>query len=278
MTSTTTTPADHRADGAVNDDAADDPGLLDLGPLPAGATTVEAERRHRKVQLAVAFRIFARYGFDEGIAGHITARDPELADHFWVNPYAVHFSRIKVSDLLLIDGQGRVAEGCRRTNKAAFSIHSAIHEARPDVTAVAHAHSIHGRAWASLSRPLDPIIQESCAFWNDHAVFEDYRGLVLERTEGEAIAAALGTGRAAILRHHGLLTVGHSVEEAAWWFITMDRAAQMQLLAEAAGTPRLMSDEEATLAHRQFGNANMARHNFNLLAELVIDEHPEVLD
>jgi ribulose-5-phosphate 4-epimerase/fuculose-1-phosphate aldolase len=130
--------------------------VLDLEPSPAGRRTVEQERTHRKQQLAIAFRIFARYGFDEGIAGHITARDPEFPDRFWVNPYAVHFSRVKVSDLLLIDERGRVVEGDRRTNKAAFSIHSAIHSSRPDVTAVAHAHSLHGRAWAALSRPPKP--------------------------------------------------------------------------------------------------------------------------
>lgn len=263
-----------RTDTAAQDDVE----VLDLEPLPEQQGSAEAEREHRKRQLAAAFRIFARFGFDEGIAGHITARDPELPDHFWVNPYAVHFSQIKVSDLLLLDERGKVVHGTRRTNKAAFSIHSTIHEARRDVVAVAHAHSLHGRAWSALSRPLDPIIQESCAFYGDHVLFDEYKGLVLERAEGERIAARLGDRRAAILRHHGLLTVGRTVEEAAWWFITMDRACQMQLMAEAAGGPRVMTDEEATLAHRQFGNANMARHSFRLLADLVFEQEPDVLD
>jgi ribulose-5-phosphate 4-epimerase/fuculose-1-phosphate aldolase len=251
---------------------------LDIPQLSEVRDSVESERLHRKTQLAAAFRIFARYGFDEGIAGHITARDPEFPNRFWVNPYAVHFSRIRVSDLLLIDEEGRVVEGARRTNKAAFWIHSSIHEARPDVVAVAHAHTIHGRAFASLNKPLAPIVQEACAFAGDHVVFDEYKGLVLEKSEGERIADRLGDNRAAILRHHGLLTVGRSVEEAAWWFISMDRACQMQLLADAAGKPRIMSDEEVTLAHRQFSNANMARHNFNLLAELVVEQEPDVLE
>ncbi|MEU9336947.1 class II aldolase/adducin family protein [Streptomyces sp. NPDC048290] len=255
----------------------DDIGELDIPRLADAKDSVAAERQHRKTQLALAFRIFARYGFDEGIAGHITARDPEFPDRFWVNPYAVHFSRIKVSDLLLIDEEGRVVEGERRTNKAAFWIHSSIHRARPDVTAVCHAHTLHGRAFAALDKLLDPIVQESCAFAGDHVLFDEYKGLVLERAEGERIAERLGGARAAILRHHGLLTVGRSVEEAAWWFITMERAAQMQLLADAAGTPRIMSDEEVRLAHRQFSNANMARHNFALLADLVTEEEPDVL-
>lgn len=252
--------------------------VLDLEDLPEAQDSVEAEREHRKRQLAAAFRIFGRYGFDEGIAGHITARDPELPDHFWVNPYAVHFTQIKVSDLLLLDDRGKVVHGTKRTNKAAFSIHSTIHEARPDVVAVAHAHTLHGRAWSAMNRLLDPLIQESCAFYNDHLLFDEYKGLVLDRAEGERIAARLENRRAAILRHHGLLTVGRSVEEAAWWFITMERACQMQLMAEAAGTPRIMTEEEATLAHRQFGNANMARHSFRLLADLVFEQEPDVLD
>jgi ribulose-5-phosphate 4-epimerase/fuculose-1-phosphate aldolase len=190
----------------------------------------------------------------------------------------VHFSRIKVSDLLLIDDAGRVIEGERRTNKAAFWIHSSIHRARPDVVAVAHAHTIHGRAFGSLNKILDPIVQESCAFYDDHVLFGEYNGLVLEQAEGQRIADLLGGRRAAILRHHGLITVGRSVEEAAWWFITMDRACQMELLARAAGTPQIMTQEEAALAHRQFGNANMARHNFQLLADLVTEQEPDVLN
>ncbi|MGW2198447.1 class II aldolase/adducin family protein [Streptosporangium sp. NPDC001682] len=144
--------------------------------------------------------------------------------------------------------------------------------------AVAHAHTIHGRAFAAMGRQLDPIIQEACAFYDDHVLFDEYKGLVLEKAEGRRIAARLGDRRAAILRHHGLLTVGRSVEEAVWWFIAMERACQMQLLADAAGRPRIMTDEEAVLAHRQFGNANMARHNFRLLADLVFEQEPDVLD
>jgi ribulose-5-phosphate 4-epimerase/fuculose-1-phosphate aldolase len=255
-----------------------EPGELDLPGLPETLDSVDAERQRRRRSLAITFRIFARFGYDEGIAGHATARDPEFPDRFWVNPYALHFSRIKVSDLLLIDENGQVIEGGRRTNKAAFWIHSSIHRARPDVIAVAHAHTIHGRAFGALNKTLDPIVQESCAFYDDHVLFGEYKGLVLERAEGEQIAGLMGGCRAAILRHHGLITVGRSVEEAAWWFITLDRACQMELLARAAGTPRIMSPDEATLAHRQFSNANMARHNFQLLADLVIEQEPDVLD
>src|SRR6266571_1078929 len=207
--------------------------------------TVEEERRHRKERLAAAFRLFAKFGFDEGVAGHITARDPERLDHFWVNPFGVHFRHIRVSDLILVNAKGEVVEGNRPVNVAAFAIHSNIHHARPDVIAAAHSHSLYGKAWASLGRPLDAITQDACAFFEDHAVFDDFTGVVYETSEGERIAKALGNHKAAILRGHGLLTVGHTVDEAAWWFITMDRSCPAQLLAEAAGQPHRIPHDTA---------------------------------
>ncbi len=125
-------------------------------PPPPKFEDQAAERLHRKQRLAAAFRIFSKCGFDEGIAGHITARDPELTDHFWVNPFGMHFGLIKVSDLILVNDQGDVVEGTRAVNRAAFCIHSQVHAARPDVVAAAHAHSLYGKTWSSLGRRLDP--------------------------------------------------------------------------------------------------------------------------
>src|SRR5438034_10381432 len=106
-------------------------------PLPPTFDSVEDERLHRKQRLAAAFRLFARFGFDEGVAGHITARDPERADHFWVNPFGLHFALMRVSDLILVNEKGTVVEGNAIVNAAAFAIHSQIHAARPDVIAAA---------------------------------------------------------------------------------------------------------------------------------------------
>src|SRR5258706_8895064 len=119
--------------------------------------TVDEERAHRKQRLAGAFRLFSRFGFDEGVAGHITARDPEHLDHFWVNPFGMHFGQIRVSDLILVNDRGQVVEGKHPVNGAAFAIHSQVHSARPDVVAAAHAHSLYGKTWSSLGRLLDPI-------------------------------------------------------------------------------------------------------------------------
>ena len=184
---------------------------------------MEEERLHRKQRLAASFRLFGKFGFDEGVAGHITVRDPEHLDRFWVNPFGMNFKHIRVSDLICVDHTGEVVEGDAMVNRAAFAIHSQVHAARPDVVAAAHSHSLYGKAWSSLGRLLDPITQDACAFFEDHALFDDYTGVVLDLEEGKRIGAALGDTKAVILRNHGLLTVGHSVDAAVWWFITMER-------------------------------------------------------
>jgi len=240
--------------------------------------SIVSERRHRKQRLAAAFRIFGSLGFGEGTAGHITARDPELLDHFWVNPLGMSFKLIRVKDLMLVNARGEVVDGNWPLNKAAFVIHSQVHAARPDVVSAAHAHSIHGKAWSSLRRNLDPLTQDACAFYGDHALFGDYTGAVLDVEEGKRIAHALGGYKAAILANHGLLTVGETVDEAAWWFITMERTCQGQLLAEAAGNPIPIDAEQAAKTLRQTGGHSTGWRQFQPLYDAIVSEQPDLLD
>jgi ribulose-5-phosphate 4-epimerase/fuculose-1-phosphate aldolase len=252
--------------------------FMDRVPRPPVFSTLAEERRHRKERLAAAFRLFAEFGFDEGVAGHITARDPERLDHFWVNPFGLHFGRIRASDLILVNHSGKVVEGHAEVNLAAFAIHSRIHAARPDVIAAAHAHSLYGKSWSSLGRPLDPLTQDACAFYEDHVVFDDYSGVVEETSEGDRIARALGTKKAAILRNHGLLTVGHTVDEAAWWFITMDRSCQAQLLAEAAGEPHKIPPETAKNTYALVGSHLAGWFQFQPLWQRISRAHPDLFE
>ncbi|MDP8992115.1 MAG: class II aldolase/adducin family protein [Actinomycetota bacterium] len=247
-------------------------------PRPPQHLSVEEERLHRKQRLAAGFRLFARFGFDEGIAGHITARDPEHADHFWVNPLGVHFGHIRASDLVLVNHGGEVVDGNGPVNAAAFVIHSQVHAARPDAVAAAHAHSTYGKCWSTLGRPLDPLTQDACAFYGDHAVFDDYAGVVLDLEEGKRIAHALGGAKAVILRNHGLLTVGHSVDEAVWWFVTMERSCQVQLMAEAAGDPMLIDPETAERTAGQVGSAESGWFSFQPMYRLITREQPDLLE
>jgi len=118
---------------------------------PPTFATLEEEQLHRKQRLAAGFRLFSKMGFDEGVAGHITARDPIAPDTFWVNPFGVHFSQVNVSNLIRVDHHGSVVEGLYPVNKAAFVIHSRVHGARPDAVGAAHAHSTYGRAFSTLA-------------------------------------------------------------------------------------------------------------------------------
>ena len=138
-------------------------------------------------------------------------------------------------DLLLVRHTGEVVEGAWPVNRAAFAIHAGIHAARPDVVAAAHSHSRFGRAYATLGRTLEPLTQDSCIFYEDHVLFDDYTGVVNDPEEGKRIAHALGDHKAAILRNHGILTVGQTIEEATFWYVTLERTCEVELLARAAG-------------------------------------------
>jgi ribulose-5-phosphate 4-epimerase/fuculose-1-phosphate aldolase len=247
-------------------------------PLPPMNLSIEDERHHRKQELAAAFRVFGKLGFAEGVSGHITARDPEFPDTFWVNPFGMSFSQIKVSDLIRVDHNGNLLHGKRPVNRAAFCIHAEVHKARPEAVAAAHAHSLNGKAFASLGIPLDPITQDACAFYQDQGLYTDYLGVVGDFEEGRRIGAALGSAKAVILQNHGLLTVGDSVAAAAWWFITMERSCQAQLLAMSAGTPKLIDHDTAELVHTQIGGQLAGWFQFRPLWDQIVAASPDLFD
>lgn len=179
-----------------------------------------------------------------------------------MNPFGVAFSLINKSDLILVNHSGQVIDGgdCRLLNTAAYMIHSAIHKARPDVICAAHSHSIYGRTWCSLGRKIDTLTQDACAFHNDHVVYDSFNGVVLAEKEGKDIAACLGDKKAALLQNHGLLTTGQTVEEAVFWFVSLEKCCHSQLMAEAAAAsngekPVAIGEEEAQYTYRTVGTA-----------------------
>jgi ribulose-5-phosphate 4-epimerase/fuculose-1-phosphate aldolase len=246
---------------------------------PPTFDSVEDERAHRKAKLAGALRVFGRLGFGEGVAGHITVRDPEFTDHFWVNPFAVSFRHIRSSDLILVNHDGDVVYGERPVNRAAFVLHAAIHSARPDVVAAAHAHSTYGKAFSSLGIPLAPLTQDACAFYGDHTVISEQGGAVVFEIEaGKEFASMFPTGKAAIHQNHGLFTVGESVDAAAFWFITMERNCQVQLAAMAAGEPIEIRDEYARYTFEQTGHAMAGWLQFQPLWQEICRTDPDLFD
>lgn len=222
-------------------------------------------------------------GLGEGVAGHASVRDPELDEHYWVNAYGQNFRQISASDLCLVDGNGVVVDGGAPDGRnlvafAALTIHSAVHRARPDIVSAVHTHGLYGRTWAALGRELDPISQDACAFFEDQGVLNDYTGVVLEDEEGDRLAHALGDGKAVILRNHGILTVGQSIDESVWWQISFERCAQSQLMAEAVGTPHLIPPKAAALTASQVGTHRFGWFSFQPLYDWIVSEEPDLLD
>lgn len=249
-------------------------------PMPHAPEFVDIaqERRHRKQRLAAALRLFGKYGFGEGISGHISVRDPEHDDRFWVNPFGVSFNLVKVRDLICVDEDGNVVEGNHPVNPSAFVIHSKIHSLNPKAEAAAHAHTAHSRALGALGQLLEPLDQESAAFYQDQVLYDDYRGPSIAVEQGQDIAEKLGDKRAILLRHHGLITVGGSLEEAVHWFFTFDSCAHVQLLAMSAGKPVPMSHEQALAAQDGFGDAQLGWFSFQLLYDEITLEQPDLLE
>ncbi|GAV30443.1 hypothetical protein PMKS-003957 [Pichia membranifaciens] len=187
--------------------------------------------------MAGAFRVFGRKDFAEGTAGHISVRDPVEPSTFWINPLGIHFSMVTAADMIHIDEDGNIIGGntCGTINAAGFAIHSALHKARPNINAACHTHSVWGRAFSCFGKPLEMLNQDSCYFYKSHAVYEDFGGTAVEKEEGKRIAKCAGeTGRALILQNHGLLTVGETVDEAAYLFTLLERTCKIQMMVNAA--------------------------------------------
>lgn len=247
---------------------------------PAFATPAE-ERRHRQQRLVAACRAFAQQGFDYGFAGHLTVRDPEHPELYWTNPMCVHFAQVRLSNLILVDHDGRVVQGEHAVNRAGFVLHAAVHEAHPDILAMCHAHTTYGTAFAALGRPLAPISQDAAAFFEDHAVIGDEAGQVaVEVKAGHRVAHAFRGVKAAIHQNHGLFTASrHSIEAAAFWFIALERCCQQQLLVEATGlAPRLVPPERARYSREHVGSEYIGWLHFQTIYGQLAESQPDMFD
>ncbi|MCJ1399016.1 hypothetical protein MMC11_002218 [Xylographa trunciseda] len=234
--------------------------------LPPGIPshpTFAAHRLWALSHMTALFRHWARHNYNEGLSGHISLRDPEYPSLFWMNPLAVHFGLLRVSDMVLLSDEpdddasptfGRILAGNRRrrpANKAGWAIHSAVHRRRGDVRAACHAHTRYGKVWAAMGgRRLEMVDQDVCNFYGEAlAVYGNYGGVVVGSAlgEGEAIAEALGEkGKGMILANHGLLTVGGTVDEAGFLFGLLERSCAVQVeLGKAGGGKRVIEDREA---------------------------------
>ena len=250
-------------------------------PYEKQFSSLAEERQHRKERLVAACRAFALQGFDYGFAGHLTIRDPEHPHLYWTNPMAVHFNQVKVSNLILADHAGNVVEGRHAINRAGFVLHAAVHEAHPDILAMCHAHTVYGTAFAALGKPIEPITQDACAFFEDHVVIGAEGGKVaVEVKAGHGVANAFKGVKAAIHQNHGLLTASrHSIEAAAFWFMALERCCQQQLMIEASGhKPILLPADKARYSREHVGSDYIGWLHFQPIWEDLVATQPDMFD
>ncbi len=191
-----------------------------------------------KVDLAAAYRLIHRHGMDDSIFTHISARLPGGHDRFLINPYGMRFEEVKASNLVTVDIDGKVIDDPLdlNINPAGFTIHSAIHSARPDVVCVLHTHTVAGVAVSCQQDGLLPLNQWAMQFHGKIA-YHTYEGIALDLDERQRLIADLGDKNVFILRNHGLLTCGRSVAEAFKLMFNLERSCRAQLAIQAAGAP-----------------------------------------
>jgi len=239
-------------------------------PQPPAFASVEEERQHRKQKLAAAFRIFGKLGYDEGVMGHISARDPENPNHFWMNPLGLSFSLITADDLLLINLDGELVLGEGFPHPGGIPLHSAILSLRPDIISVAHTHALYGRTWTTTGRLIPPSTAESAVFFERHAIYDSHAN-----GEGDNLVRALGNNRALLMKNHGLLTVGQSVDETAYLFISLEKVCQSQIAAESIGSTETMDEHQARRSSERF-QAYSGWLNFQPAYQSIIKEQPDL--
>lgn len=181
-----------------------------------------------RIDLAAAYRLIHKFKWDDVIFTHLSAKIPGT-ETFLINEYGLRFDEITASNLVKVDLQGNVLEGNRLINPAGFVIHSAIHEARPDVQCIIHTHTKEGVAVSADSRGLLPISQQSAVVLQN-LTYHDYQGIAVDDDEKKDLQRNLGGKNLMILRNHGLLTVGESVSAAFRAMYNLQRACEIQVL------------------------------------------------
>lgn len=238
-------------------------------------------RTAAKVDLAAALRCAAQLGFHEGTCNHFSMAVPGESGSYFINPFGLHFSEIRTSDLLKVDAAGTVIEGNHAIEATAFTIHSRIHRARPDASCILHTHMPFATALTAVEGGrLEFCHQNSLRFYGRVGYddsFGGYNGLALDDAEGDRIVDALGSNQVLFLENHGIVVVGPSVAEAFDALYYLERSAQIQVLAMSTGRPlKHISAEIATRTAADFAEhaAEYAQAHLDALKRLLNRDDP----
>lgn len=207
---------------------------------------VSAEEWTTRVDLAACYRLIAHFGWDDLVFTHISARVPGTHD-FLINPYGLMFEEVTASNLVRVDLSGnKTLPSPYEINPAGYTIHSAIHEVRDDAGCVLHLHTMAGIAVSAQQQGLLTISQQATLIALSLS-YHDYEGLALNPDEKPRLQAHLGNTRHMILRNHGLLTVGRTISDAFMAMYSLQRACEIQLLAQAGGNAQLINIPQTVL-------------------------------
>lgn len=241
--------------------------------MPAEETP-DVVRAKRRRDVALGYRLFAANRWGDAGDGHISARDPERTDCFWTLRYGVSYHRATVHDLVLVGPDGELVEGEGPLNMAAYHIHYPILRSRPDAVSAAHVHTGWGTPFSAEARPLEPITQEACAFFEDHALFDDEEVQVQSVEAGQRIADALGSASAIILRSHGLLTVGERVDACVGRFVQMERVCEAHMKVRNA---KPISPDAARFAKADLDRLQSHRGAFHSMVDRHVGDRGVVM-
>lgn len=207
------------------------------------AKQVTLDEWQTRVDLAACYRIIAHYGWDDLVFTHISAAVPGPEEHFLINPYGMMFEEITASSLVKVDLHGNIVmESEYDINPAGFNIHSAVHEARPDVGCVLHLHTNEGVAVSTLENGLQPVSQQSL-FPLSGLSYHAYEGIALNPEEKQRLVADLGQTNSMILRNHGLLTCAGTIQDTFILMYALQRACEIQIMAQSTQQPMITINE-----------------------------------
>ncbi len=239
------------------------------------ATEPASDLQRLQRELVLGHHILDREGQGLDIAGHVTARLPGT-ETFWSNRFRLGFDEAAPAELHEVGLKLKVLSGPGEISPA-LDLHAAVYARRPDVNAIVHTHAMNAMALSSIGVPLAMIDQQASIFFEDIAFFNEHHGVFLEgEGETDLIAAALGQNRAAILKNHGIVVVGTSVQEAVVGALVLEGAASVQVRAMAAGTLDPLPNEAARQSKSFLGQADIFNWKFDYHARRVLRERPDL--
>lgn len=236
------------------------------------STFSEAEWAARR-ELAACYRIFAMLGWDESIYNHITLRLDDQEGAFLINPFGLHFSEVKASNLIKIDIDGnKLDDSPYPVNRAGFVQHGLFHRHLPDAHCIIHTHTTATMAVCALEGGLQPVNFYACNFIG-RVSYHDFEGITVRDEEGERLLANLGDNRIMLLRNHGPVVMGPTLPIAFVQYWALQRACEIQLATMSMGKPIMISDEVVAVHQRDLihgqASAEPGRADFEAMVRRV---------